>query len=81
VLALAFHGPIGTGIAYLLWFTIVGRLPAATASLGSLLTPVVGIGSTVLLVGERPTFADAIGFMLIFAAAAAVLLEPARRSR
>ncbi|MFL5058926.1 MAG: DMT family transporter [Xanthobacteraceae bacterium] len=77
VLALAFHGPIGTGIAYLLWFTIVGRLPAATASLGSLLTPVVGIGSTILVVGERPTLADAIGFMLIFAAAAAVLVERA----
>jgi drug/metabolite transporter (DMT)-like permease len=79
VLALAFHGPVGTGVAYFLWFTIVGRLPAATASLGSLLTPVVGIVSTVLLVGERPTFADAIGFTLIFAAAASVLLEPARR--
>jgi drug/metabolite transporter (DMT)-like permease len=78
LLALAFHGPVGTGVAYFLWFTIVGRLPAATASLGSLLTPVVGIVSTILLVGERPTFADAIGFTLIFAAAAAVLLERAR---
>ena len=79
VVALAFHGPIGTGVAYFLWFTIVGRLPAATASLGSLLTPVVGIGSTILLVGEQLTFADAVGFMLIFAAAASVLLEPAHR--
>lgn len=77
IAALAFHGPIGTGVAYFLWFTIVGRLPAVTASLGALLTPVVGIVSTVLLVGERLTFADAIGFLLIFAAAASVLLQRA----
>jgi drug/metabolite transporter (DMT)-like permease len=81
ILALAFHGPIGTGIAYFLWFTIVGRLPAATATLGTLFSPVVGIASTILLLGERLTAADAVGFMLIFAAAAAVVLAPAARSR
>jgi len=80
IAALAFHGPVGTGIAYFLWFTIIGRMPAATASLGSLCVPVVGILSSVILLGERPGVADAIGFTLIFAAAATVLLPSATKS-
>jgi drug/metabolite transporter (DMT)-like permease len=80
LLALAFHGPVGTGIAYFLWFSIIGRMPAATASLGSLCVPVVGILSSVILLGERPSVADAIGFTLIFAAATTVLLPSATKS-
>lgn len=80
LLALAFHGPVGTGIAYFLWFSIIGRMPAATASLGSLCVPVVGILSSVILLGERPGVADAIGFTLIFAAATTVLLPSATKS-
>jgi drug/metabolite transporter (DMT)-like permease len=76
VLALAFHGLIATGLAYFLWFDIVGRLPAATASLGSLCVPVVGILSSMVMLGERPTFTDAVGFALILAAAACVLIAP-----
>jgi drug/metabolite transporter (DMT)-like permease len=78
LLALTFHGLIGTATAYLLWFDVVGRVPTATASLGLLFVPVVGIIGSVLLLGERPTAADAGGFTLMFAAAACVLL-PARR--
>jgi drug/metabolite transporter (DMT)-like permease len=73
-LALAYIGVIGTGIAYFLWFAIVDRLPAVTASLGSLCTPVVGILSSVAVLGERPTLADMIGFVLILAAAACALI-------
>ncbi len=74
VLALLFTGFIGVGLAYFLWFAIIERLPTATASLGSLATPVVGVGSSMLLLGERPTAADVLGFVLILAAAACVLV-------
>jgi drug/metabolite transporter (DMT)-like permease len=77
--ALAFTGIVGTGIAYFLWFSIVGRVSAATASLGSLCVPVVGILSSVIVLGDRPDAWDAIGFTLIFAAAACVLLQPSGR--
>lgn len=80
IFALLFHGVISTGLAYLLWFEIVERLPVATASLGSLCVPVVGILSSIAVLGERPGLTDAIGFTLILAAAASVLLEPATRS-
>jgi len=79
IVALVFHGVIATGLAYLLWFEIVERLPVATASLGSLCVPVVGILSSIAILGERPSLIDAIGFALILAAAAAVLIEPATR--
>ena len=48
----------------MLWFRIVGSLPAATASLGSLALPVIGVVGSALLLGERPTTADMIGFAL-----------------
>ena len=74
-LALVFTGFLGTGLGYFLWFHIIGKLPTATASLGSLANPVVGIIGSALLLGERPTAADIIGFALIFAAAACVLVQ------
>ena len=74
VLAVLFTGLIGIGLAYVLWFAIIERLPTATASLGSLATPVVGVTSSMLMLGERPTMADMIGFGLIFAAAVCVLV-------
>jgi drug/metabolite transporter (DMT)-like permease len=77
LLATVYAGVIGSGIAYALWFEIIRRLPAGTASLGTLGIPVVGVISTILIVGERPTVTDIIGFALIFAASACVLLAPA----
>jgi len=73
-----FTGLVGSGLAYFLWFKIIGRLPAMTASLGVLTAPVIGVVSTAILLGERPTVPDIIGFVLIFAASVCVLL-PARR--
>src|SRR5205085_393700 len=69
-----FTGIVGSGFAYFLWFKIIGRIPAMTASLGILSVPVIGVVSTAVLLGERPTVPDMIGFTLIFAASACVLL-------
>jgi drug/metabolite transporter (DMT)-like permease len=76
---MVFTGWIGSGFAYLLWFKIVGRLPAMTASLGILSVPAVGVISNAALLGEWPTASDMAGFALIFAASACVLL-PARET-
>jgi len=81
LLAVAFAGIIGSGIAYGLWFEIIRRVPAATASLGILGIPVVGVVSTVLILGEHPTAADIIGFAFTFAASACVLLSPSRPAK
>ena len=74
--AMAFSGIMGTGVAYGLWFAVVQRLPASTASIGVLSVPVVGVIMSMILLSERLTPADIIGFSLIFAASACVLLSP-----
>ncbi len=76
IFGVAFTGAVGSGIAYLLWFEIVRRLPAMTASLGVLSVPVIGVLASMAILGERPTLADTIGFLLIFAASACVLIAP-----
>jgi drug/metabolite transporter (DMT)-like permease len=76
--AAIFAGLVGSGLAYFLWFGIIGRISAMTASLGVLSAPVIGVVSTALLLGEVPTLSDVIGYVLIFAASVCVLL-PARR--
>jgi drug/metabolite transporter (DMT)-like permease len=76
MVSIAFIGLIGSGLAHFLWWAIVAKLPTSTASLGSLLVPVVGVTASGLILGERPTVNDMVGFAMIFAAAACVLLQP-----
>jgi drug/metabolite transporter (DMT)-like permease len=78
--AMIFSGLVGSALAYLLWFEIVRRLPAITASLGVLSAPVVGVAGSLLVLGERPSTRDLIGFVLILVAAACVLLATPQRS-
>jgi drug/metabolite transporter (DMT)-like permease len=74
IFGLIWSGLIGSGLAYFLWFGIVTRVPAMTASLGVLSAPVIGVVSTAMLLGEVPTAADIVGYVLIFAASVCVLL-------
>jgi drug/metabolite transporter (DMT)-like permease len=74
IFGIVFTGMIGSGFAYILWFEAVRVLPAMTASLGVLSVPVIGVVSSILILGERPTLSDIIGFVLIFAASASVLI-------
>ncbi len=67
-LAVVFTGVFGNAIAYAMWFAIVRRVPALTATLGIVGIPVVGVVSTMLIIGERLSVADTIGFAFIFAA-------------
>lgn len=76
IAAILFVGLIGVGLAHFLWWSIVWRLPAITASIGSLLVPVIGVSASAYMLDEHLTGPDIIGFVLIFAAAASVLLQP-----
>jgi drug/metabolite transporter (DMT)-like permease len=79
LLAVLYVGIFGVGLAHFLWWSIVGRLPTVTASIGALLVPVIGVTASTIILGERPTAPDIIGFALIFCAAACVLLQPGGR--
>ena len=78
IVAWVYSGFVGVGLAYFMWFMVIDRLPASTASIGALMIPIVGLISSAVLLGERPTLHDSIGFVLIFAAAACVMLQPGR---
>lgn len=75
IIATILSGLLGTGIAYGLWFSIIQRLPAMTASLGVLGSPVIGVVASVLILGEHPTLSDMAGFSLVLAASACVLFS------
>jgi drug/metabolite transporter (DMT)-like permease len=50
---LLFYGGIGPlGLCYLAWFAALRRLPASAAAAGTLLTPVVGVATAALFLGE-----------------------------
>ena len=73
-LGMIWTGVAGNGIAYALWFPVVRRLSTVAASVGVLAVPVIGVVQAFLILGEVPTAPDLIGFALIFAASALVLL-------
>jgi drug/metabolite transporter (DMT)-like permease len=74
--ALAFHILGAQALAYFLWFTVIARLPAGIASLGTLMVPAVGALGSVLLLGERPAASDWLGLILVVAASGAILVSP-----
>ena len=81
LLATAFAGIVGSGIAYAMWFDDragFARGDGVTRHAGN---PVVGVLSTALFLGERPTVTDLIGFALIFAASACALWAPSAPAR
>lgn len=79
--ALAFHILGAQALAYFLWFTVIARLPAGIASLGTLMVPAVGALGSVLLLGERPAASDWLGLVLVVAASGAIMVVPKARSR
>jgi drug/metabolite transporter (DMT)-like permease len=76
--ALTFHILGAQALAYFLWFTVIARLPAGIASLGTLMVPAVGVLGSVILLGERPTPSDWLGLALVISASGSIML-PARR--
>ncbi len=76
LIGLVISGLFGTGLAYFLWYNVVQMVPAMTASLGVLSAPVIGVISSAIIIGERPTLPDIVGYVLIFLASACVMLQP-----
>jgi len=56
------------------WFKIVGLSSAGVSALGTLLVPVVGVFSSMLLLGERPQWPEYAAMALVFGALATVLV-------
>ncbi|MEO1159516.1 MAG: EamA family transporter [Pseudomonadota bacterium] len=74
----AFHviGPVA--LCYAAWVSLVSRLPASTAAIGTLLIPVVGVLSSSLLLGDVLTVDKIIALCLIVSSVALTFIQPAR---
>ena len=53
------HGRGANGPCYLTWFAALRRLPPATASVATLLTPIIGVAAAALALGEPLGVRDA----------------------
>ena len=63
------------------FFTVVRIFPAAIASIGTLVVPVVGVFSSALILGEPVGSADIAALALIFCALVLVLVAPSLAKR
>jgi len=81
VAALAYVSVLGNGVAWLLWLYILNALPAGSAGLATLLTPVIGIVSAWIQLGERPSAAEGAGMIAIVTALMLTVLWELLRGR
>jgi drug/metabolite transporter (DMT)-like permease len=80
-LALVYSVGVAFVFSYWAWNRAVAELPVVVSSLSSLLVPLVGVFSAMLVLGERPAWTDFAALALITAAVATVLLAPAAPAR
>ena len=76
--ALAWHVLIATAVAYVLWYRLLASASATVSSLTTLAVPVVGVLGAMALVGDRPSAADWVGFVLVLGGAALAVLRISR---
>ncbi|WP_022728736.1 DMT family transporter [Fodinicurvata sediminis] len=75
---IAYNGPIATGFCYWATITVTRSLPAISTSLGLLGVPLVGVGSSALLLGEALTPSLLMGLLGIVAGLALVNMADLR---
>jgi drug/metabolite transporter (DMT)-like permease len=61
-------GLVGTTVAYAIWFTLLGRTPAARISAYLFLVPIVALVASVALLGERLVWVQAAGVGVVLIA-------------
>ena len=82
IAGLFYSSIISQSVALLLWFYILQELPAGTASLGTLSTPVIGMVAAYIQLGERLSSWEITGTLLILMALAILSIQglmPAKR--
>lgn len=73
--ALAYIALGPTGACYVAWFAALRRIPAATAAIGTLLVPIIGILSASLLLGEPLGLRDLVAAALTLSGVALAVLR------
>jgi drug/metabolite transporter (DMT)-like permease len=68
IASLLYVAILGNAVAWVLWLYILNSFRASTAGLATLLTPVVGISSAWIQLGERPGLLEGLGMVAIVGA-------------
>ena len=77
---IAYSMAISTALCHVIWLRLARRLPPAASGLSMMMIPVVGVFSSVLMLGERPRWQDYVALALIVISLATVLLPSGRPS-
>lgn len=77
--AIAYSAIVPTVFCYYAWFKIVSLYPAGIAAISTLMVPVIGVLSGILVLGEDPGWREWSALGLVTTALALVLFRPARR--
>ncbi len=68
--ALVYNIVFTSAVAHILWFFALRELPAGMAGMGTLATPLIGVLSASIELGERPSTPEMAGIVLILSALA-----------
>jgi drug/metabolite transporter (DMT)-like permease len=68
---------VGVILGYAVWFKVVSLFPATVASIGSLVTPVIGMLSSAILLSEPLGWREGAALALVLSAVAIVIFKPA----
>lgn len=77
--ALFYNIVFATALATLLWFYSLYELPAGMASMGTLITPVIGVVSASVQLGESPGLPETSGIILILSGLAIIALRDLKK--
>jgi drug/metabolite transporter (DMT)-like permease len=81
IAALIYVTVLSNSLAWILWLYILNALRAGTAGLATLLTPVIGITSAWIQLGERPGVFEGLGMIAIVGALLLVAVRELVRGR
>ena len=74
VLAVSYNVLIAFVFCYWAWYKIVSRVPAGMSALSTLMIPVVGVFSSLVVLGEQPSWQEYVALVLVVAAIATVVV-------
>lgn len=74
LIALFYSSAIAVAVGQTLWFRMLRTMPSAVASIGTLATPVVGVWSSALLLGEAIGWREVAALVLVVCGLALVLV-------
>jgi len=79
LLGVLFNLVVAFNFCYWAWYKIVLLAPVGVSSLSVMMVPVVGVFSSVLVLGEVPSWSDYTALILVVGSLATVMLPPRRR--